>query len=391
MEGLKPPTASRLDYQVIFKRIRALLKIIYVIDYLYGTKGGTEKQLCMLIKGMVSRGHDVELFVFKETEFTNTVGEFLCPIHCLKVKKLASLDGLRSLWKFRQLIIAKKAEVMHGFFSDVAIVLPALTMLTGIKTYTSRRDMGVWYTPFRLNILRFFRFGKTRVLCNSHAVARIVKEKEWKPRRSIKVIYNGIERLSTCKTTHMVHWASNPSDVVKVILVANLRPVKRVEDLIRAAIRLRNGTTRMQYFVVGHLQDPVYCESLLSLVKEQQLENEFHFVGPLDEPRSGMAAFDIGVLTSASEGFSNTIMEYLDAGLPVVASRVGGNPELISEGYNGFLYDAGDDKALAVCVQKLAKDKALRRSLAENSRPSVKRFNEGKMVEFHAREYESRV
>jgi glycosyltransferase involved in cell wall biosynthesis len=80
-------------------------------------------------------------------------------------------------------------------------------------------------------------------------------------------------------------------------------------------------------------------------------------------------------------------MEYLDAGLPVIASRVGGNPELVSDGQNGFLYEVGDVEALAECINKIARDSEIRKLFAENSIEVVRRLDCMTMVEHHESEY----
>jgi len=366
------------------------VKIVYIIDYLYSVNGGTERQLYMLLDGMVSRGHDVGLYVFKHTDFTKNLVDFPCPIHCLNVDSLASIACFRSLYKFRQLMIAKHVDVVHGYFNDVALILPPLMIGAGINTYTSRRDMGIWYTPLRLWILRLFRFTKTRLICNSHAVARFTHVKEWKSLDAFTVIYNGIEPLDPTKASGLSNWAPERAEgTVNVVLVANIRPVKRIEDLIMAAKHLMDGQINVEYYLIGHLSDPGYCDSLIKLLHQYNLENRFHFIGTVSEPRLSLDRFDIGVLTSESEGLSNSIMEYLDAGLPVVVSNVGGNPELVIDGLNGFLYEVGDYKVLADCIRKLVNNNFLRKEISANSKANGIRgqFERLTMISRHEEEY----
>lgn len=366
------------------------MKIVYVIDYLYSVNGGTERQLCMLINGMVARGHEVELYVFKDTDFTRNLTDFSCPVHCLNIFSLVSLASFRSLLYFRQQMLVKHVDVVHGYFNDVALALPPLMIGTGIKTYTSRRDMGIWYTPAQLWFLRLFGFTKTRLICNSLAVAKYTQEKEWKSQDSITVIYNGIEPLDAQESAVLSDWAPQrieDSGVINVVLVANIRPVKRIEDLVKAANILNDGKNRIEYYLIGHLSDPAYHEFLLTLLRQYNLENNFHFIGPVTEPRASLGRFDLGVLTSESEGFSNAVMEYLDAGLPVVVSNVGGNPELVTDGFNGFLYKIGDYMALAECLKKLVSDAGLNENFAANSRNALRQFRSRTMLDHHEVEY----
>lgn len=363
------------------------MKIAYVIDYLYSVNGGTERQLYILIEGMVSRGHTVDLYVFRDTEFTKNLLDFPCPVHCLNVESVLSPGGLIRLIQFRKRIIADNVDVLHGFFNDVALSLPPLMLGSNVKTFTSRRDMGIWYSPAKLLFLRLFRFASIRLICNSIAVAKFTFEQEWKAKESIRVIYNGMNRFNVDPSSCSCDWAPEKGKNINIILVANVRPVKRVEDLIRAASLVAEHGYHPQYYVVGHLQSDGYTDSLRALLRQHHLEGDFHFTGPVSEPRGALERFDIGVLTSASEGFSNTLMEYLDAGLPVVASRVGGNPELVADGETGFLYEAGDVNALADCILKLIEDDRIRNLFAANAKQMITRFDRATMIETHEKEY----
>lgn len=340
---------------------------------------------------MVSRGHEVELYVFMHTEFTKSLSDFPCPIHCLSINSLLSPTKLLALWNFRKSLLTRNVDVVHGFFNDVALILPPLMIASGIRTYTSRRDMGIWYTSSKLCFLRLFRFAQVKLICNSLAVAKVVHKMEWKQQKSIVVIYNGIDPYFPVEEENLCDWAPQRRDdlgIIKIVLVANVRPVKRIEDLIRAANRLHHGNSRFQFYVVGHISDQLYYDSLQELIYRYQLGGHFHFVGQVAEPRCCLARFDIGVLTSETEGLSNTIMEYLQAGLPVVASRVGGNPELLVDGHNGFLYKVGDDKALADCLNTLADDVNLRQALSAKAKDSMMEFDSKIMIERYEKEYE---
>jgi L-malate glycosyltransferase len=363
------------------------MKIYYVIDYLHSVNGGTERQLFMLIEGMVSRGHQVDLYVFRDTKFTKDLVHFPCPVHCLNIDSILSPSGIRRLLSFRKKIVTDHIDVLHGFFNDVALTIPPLIFGTRVTAFTSRRDMGIWYSPTRLFFLRIFRSSRIRLICNSMAVAKLTSRKEWKSHNSIHVIYNGMDKFTISHPSVVFDWVPQKGKNINVILVANVRPIKRIEDLVRAAIFVVEHGIRPKYYIIGELQDDRYFNSICKLLKESQLEKDFHFTGPIIEPRNYLTHFDIGVLTSESEGFSNTLMEYLDAGLPVVASRVGGNPELVSDGNTGFLYEAGDAKALAECMLNLISNEQLRFFFTTNAKTMITNFDRKTMIENHEKEY----
>jgi glycosyltransferase involved in cell wall biosynthesis len=117
--------------------------------------------------------------------------------------------------------------------------------------------------------------------------------------------------------------------------------------------------------------------------------DRFHFTGPVKEPRGLLPCFDIGVLCSESEGLSNTLLEYLDAGLVTVASNVGGNPEIISDGENGFLYPKGSVDELASILQRLVKRPKLSSSITRRGKKVLDLFSMKNMIKKHEHLYRS--
>ena len=105
-----------------------------------------------------------------------------------------------------------------------------------------------------------------------------------------------------------------------------------------------------------------------------------------------LPGFDIGLLCSESEGFSNTLIEYLQAGLPVICSHVGGNPEIIEHEVNGLLYPAGDIDALSAHILALAGDPQRRSTMGVAGRAKVKsQYGLSKLVTAHQHLYENLV
>lgn len=366
------------------------MRIAYVVDYFAGVNGGTEGHLFRLIQSMVARGHAVELYVLRHTRFTDQLNDFVCPVHSLGLQHGNPVNRVLTYWRFRRMLIQNEVDVVHGFFNETAMILPPIVMGTGIHCFTSRRDMGIWYTRKKLLFLRMSSFLKNTVICNSAAVAELTKQKEKKSEKDVLVIYNGIDPIPLNKQPGKAAWMHKcffSENVVNVILLANLRPVKQMEDLVRAAGKIRNAGHNIHYYLVGSLYHNEYVDYLRGLLRSWHLEEVFHIVGPLSEPRNFLPLFHIGLLTSASEGLSNTIMEYMAAGLPVIASNVGGNPELIINGYNGLLYESSNADQLAEQIQRVASDTCLRRKLGKNGSQSIIRFSINAMIDCHEKVY----
>lgn len=142
--------------------------------------------------------------------------------------------------------------------------------------------------------------------------------------------------------------------------VGRLAPVKDHGNLLNALSILKRRGARFQALVVG---DGALREALEAQAAALGVRHSVRFLGNRDDIDHLLAAFDIFVLPSRSEGLSNTILEAMAAGLPVVATRVGGAEELLEHGISGLLVAPQDPPGLAQALMRLGADVALRQSL----------------------------
>jgi L-malate glycosyltransferase len=366
------------------------MKILYVIDACDGLTAGTEQQLFMLARGMVALGHDVRLLVLRHTDYSRTVSNFPCPIESLEVGSIASLGTLRRMLAFRARIRRDRPDVVHAFFNDSAILIPPFARNQRTRVFTSRRDMGFWHTPGRLMLLRLANAWTEGIICNSHAVAKLVQEKEGAPAHKLRVIYNGIEfasRARSSDSTDAPPGFSPANSAINICLVANLRPIKRVEDLVKAAAKVILRVPDCEFWIVGASLEEDYSARLSQLVRELGLTETVHFLGEVRDPQPIIRKCQVGVLTSQSEGLSNTLLEYMSGGLPAVCSDVGGNPELLHHGEHGYLYPCGDVAALAERLVTLCDDATLRDRMAIAALDRAQRFSTEANLQAHLEAY----
>jgi glycosyltransferase involved in cell wall biosynthesis len=152
-----------------------------------------------------------------------------------------------------------------------------------------------------------------------------------------------------------------PEGAVVALYLGRLSPVKRPDLLVQAA-RLIPRKLPVHFVVAGEGDMRAQLESAL---RAQGLEDRFHFMGHVahDDVGTLLAAADLLVLPSASEGLPVAVMEAMAFGLPIVASAVGGVPEIVRDGENGYLFPAGDARMLAARIAALASDPTLRQRL----------------------------
>lgn len=153
-------------------------------------------------------------------------------------------------------------------------------------------------------------------------------------------------------------------DVPVLVHVSNFRPLKRVEDVVRvfAAVRARRAA-RLR--LVG---DGPARPGARALAASLGLAGEIDFLGERDDLPALLAGADVFLLPSASESFGLAALEALASGVPVVASNVGGLPEVVTDGETGFLHAAGDVAAMSASTLRLLEDGALRARFAAAAR-----------------------
>jgi glycosyltransferase involved in cell wall biosynthesis len=147
--------------------------------------------------------------------------------------------------------------------------------------------------------------------------------------------------------------------------VAVLRPQKALHLLVRAAAELASAHPQLRVLIAGEGPER---EPLETLVRELGLEDAVTLLGLRRDIPDVLAALDVAVVSSDFEGTPLAVLEYMDAGLPVVATRVGGLPDLIEHGRHGLLVEPGDAGALAAAVGTLLRNPQSARELGELAR-----------------------
>lgn len=156
-----------------------------------------------------------------------------------------------------------------------------------------------------------------------------------------------------------------PAGAPVIGTVASLRQQKALDVLIRAALALRQSFPGLHVLIVG--RGPEH-ERLAGLISELGLGDTVRLLGRRSDIGDILAALDVAVCTSAFEGLPLSIMEYMSAGLAVVATRVGGVPELIEDGVHGILVERGDVAAVEAAVADLLRNPDRRSELGSRAR-----------------------
>ena len=205
-------------------------------------------------------------------------------------------------------------------------------------------------------------FAVTRELCDFHA------RQAWIRPERMGVMYNGVDtqRFAPCKETRfaMRKELGLPAESFVIGAVGRLVPIKDHRTLLNAAALLSGSGIDVRVLLVGSGPER---ETLQSSAADS-LEGRVCFAGDSSRVPEMLNAMDVFVLPSLREGMSNTLLEAMATGLPVLATNVGGNPEIIEDNVNGSLFTPGDTQWLAERLNVLARHPALIHQLGTAAR-----------------------
>ena len=334
--------------------------------------GGTERQMIELAKRLDRRRFDVHIaclhrrgpWLGRATEVTPDIAEF--PIRSFKDP--ATLGAMR---RFAAWCREKRIAVLHAtdLYSNV-FALPAAAAARVPVRVGNRREINPDKGYGQVALQRLSYAFAHRVVANSNAAASRLRQ-EGVADRDIVVIPNGVE-----VDTPPRRRPTGP--LRRIVTVACLRPEKAHEVLIEAAVPLLAEYPEAELHFAG---DGPRLEALRQLAERRGIAARVRFLGHREDVPSVLADSDIFTLVSRSEAFPNGVIEGMAAGLPIVATRVGGIPELIADGRNGLLVPVDDPAAVTAAWRELIAHPERAAELGRAARQTVEaRFSFDRMV-----------
>jgi glycosyltransferase involved in cell wall biosynthesis len=182
------------------------------------------------------------------------------------------------------------------------------------------------------------------------------------PEQLVHVCYNGIDLRQFCSAPS-IRPPSLPEEALVIGVVCALRPEKGLLTLVDAFARVRPLRQQMKLVFVG--SGPSLSE-IQTRARERGISSDCVWEPVTAEVAKWLRTFDLFVLPSLAEALSNALMEAMACGCPVIASRVGGNPELVRDGERGILFEPQNVPALAEALRRLIEDPSLRKTLGSN-------------------------
>lgn len=349
--------------------------------------GGTERHLARILPKLHGLGWDITVLVMKQGNAltahlrNNGVDVVEFPVRMsISRRNMYIRRPVRCLLVFHWLLwqIWKMRNALLHFYLPETYILGGLgavltcrrkPMLMSRRSLNHYQNNRPWLRPLEYWLHRRMH----KILGNSRAVIDQLHHQEGVPPGKLVLIYNGIDTapFKAQPPRHILRKELGmPLDALVLVIAANLIPYKGHADLLRALSTIRNDLPAN-----WHLQCAGYDAGILDELKAQArasaIEGRVHWLGEMQDIRALLKAADIGVLCSHEEGFSNALLEYMAAGLPVVVTDVGGNAEAVVDGETGWIVPAGDPSALAAKILDLALNEKRRRVFGSAGRRRV--------------------
>lgn len=346
----------------VFKRGRRAegpLRIVFLIDTIESPTAGTECQLLLLLKGLDLREFEPRLCVLQpsawlEREFHH------CSMHVLGIFSFKSPRSWWRILRFAFWLWQEKIDILQVHFRDASLAgFPAAWLGRVPGIVATRKNQGYWMTGQELVLQKALNRIPDVFVANSEATRQWTHRTEGISPDRIRVIPNGLSRdfipVSDERRAAAKEFLGLPSNAPVAGIVANLRLVKRIDVFLRAAASVTKEMPDVRFVVVGEGDERVKLEALCV---ELGLTDRVMFLGRRADVMEILPAFDVGVLSSDSESFSNAVVEYMAAGLAVAATDVGGCSEALGDSPAGAMVPPGDSEALGKALARLLADES---------------------------------
>jgi glycosyltransferase involved in cell wall biosynthesis len=349
-------------------------KILYLIDEIEGiAEGGTERQILQLIHLARRLGYEPQLAVLRGTDWLSEERAG-CPIYQAGVGSFRLPSSWRACRELVRWMHREQFAMVQTFFIECNLIGPWLGRMARIPVVVgSRRNLNSWMGWATRQVQAVANLSTDYIVANSQVAAESVGKTERIPAKKIRVAYNGINLKKFASLTLLRRDARENLGIAdNEILAGNIscmRPVKGVRQFVDAARLVLDKDPNFRFLVVGDGQE---WNSVVERIRELGIGDRIHLAGTQTNILPYLAAMDIGVLSSLAEGFSNSLLEYMAAGLPTVATEAGGNREALEDA--GMLVPPDDPAALAQAILGLRAPEQ-RARLGQAARQRVQRFS----------------
>jgi glycosyltransferase involved in cell wall biosynthesis len=356
--------------------------VLFLIDHLMALGGG-ETNLLKVVQLMPPQLVRCSIATFRiKPEIRQSIS---VPVYVFPWKRFFHVDAWKAVIALRKLIKTEKVDIVQTYFETSNLWGGIVAKLSGALLLSSRRDMGILRKSKHALVYRVVNRLSDRVLAVSEEVKKFCIDADRIDPQRISVVYNGVDlqHISAEDSQENPFAAADWAGASHIITcVGNIRRVKGIDVLVRTAQRVCRELPSAVFVIAGSLYERDYSEEVQSLIRQLGLEKNVRLLGFVADPVPLLKMSNAFCLLSRSEGFCNALLEAMACGVPAVATRVGGNPEAITDGENGLLVPVEDDAAAAEKLLTLLHDPEWGTKIGESGRSSVQtRFSADVMIQ----------
>jgi len=331
-----------------------LLKFVNVFDI-----GGTERQVVNLGQVLDPSKFQLHLACFERGGcYLSELEPLRLPLSEYSIRSLYGVKTFAEQLRFAKYLQHHQIHLVHsyGFYANV-FAIPSAKLAGASIIVASIRDTGAYLSPAQKRVQRVVSRLADRIVVNAEAVRRWLIDEGYSDEK-ITVIRNGIDlsRFARKRVDGRLRQELGiPPHAPLVAVLSRLNQVKGIDYFLEAAAIVTRRFKEARFVIIGDCvieRDRAYKKALEEYAVTLGLGGRVLFAGlRLDVPEL-LSQITVSVLSSLSEGLSNTLLESLAAGVPVVATSVGGTPEAVVDGVTGFLVPPRDPAAMAraICV-----------------------------------------
>jgi glycosyltransferase involved in cell wall biosynthesis/hydroxymethylpyrimidine pyrophosphatase-like HAD family hydrolase len=359
--------------------------ILFFIDVLCGP-AGAERNLIQVVSGLNKLKYNPIVCALKAGDFIDELNEKGMKVLNLDINRIYGVQAILKLFYLQKLIRKEKIKIIVTYHNSSDYYGLLVGKLFGVPIIISnRRDMGFNLKKTDVFVYRIINKFYSRIITVCDAVKDLIIKSQNVDPSKIRTVYNCVENNLNFIFDNFVNKSEHPLDFNKptITMIANLRPIKGHKFLLEAASIVKNIFPDVQFLIVGSDISPneTTLSYLKNCVEKLGVFNNVKFLGYRKDTIDILRNSNILVLSSLSEGCSNAILEAMYCAKPVVATVVGGNPELIEDGINGYLVEAKNSQCMAEAILRLLKDDKLAKKFGENGyKKFLENFTKEKMI-----------
>lgn len=369
----------------------SVCKLLIITDTYVGQPGGSERHLYNFMCG-VSDSFDIDVIQLNpagnpgiEDGLLN--GRKNIRLLSMPLQSLRSVRALQVLWKMWWLSAFKRKQLVISYHEKADVLNWLLSKMPGVyvRHVSSKRDMGFKLTGRLKQLMQRINKRFYAITAPSESIAEQMKTDYGIHQEKIFTVHNGVdlELYQVKKESEKKIYRDAlhiPQDKKILLSIGWLKPVKGYTYLLDAFAEL-NKVFYGEYYLLIVGEGPLLDE-LSAQADRLGISHLVRFTGFQKNVQDWMAAADLMVSATLSEGLSNALVEATASGLPIIATHVGGNPEVVEHGFNGILVPSENSRALADALIDLARHPDLMQTMAFNARVKAERdFSNTSMVE----------